>query len=98
MSGGNWKGMFKAVQDGDLELVKYYLRIGIDPNYQHPEFMASAVVESIRFDHLSILKALLDHGADPTIKEVLGGDTPMSVAKDKKNQKAVDLLNSYQLD
>ena len=46
MSGGDWKAMFKAVQDGDYELVSYYLRMGIDPNYQHPEFMAAALVSS----------------------------------------------------
>jgi len=40
MSGGDWKAMFKAVQENDLELVRFYLRSGVDPNYQHPEFMA----------------------------------------------------------
>ena len=39
MSGGDWKAMFKGIQEGDFELVKYYLNIGIDPNYQHPEFL-----------------------------------------------------------
>lgn len=95
MSGGNWKGMFKAVQDGDVELVKYYMRIGIDPNYQHPEFLASALVESIRFEHNEITKVLLENNADPKIKEVYGGDTPLSVANAKKNKIAIDLLHSY---
>ena len=95
MSGGNWKDMFKGVQEGDINLVDYYMQIGTDPNYQHPEFMASALVESIRFDNLDITKLLLDNGADPNIKEVWGGDTPLSVAQLKKNQKAIDLLNSY---
>ena len=95
MSGGNWKGMFKAIQDGDIELVKYYLKIGIDPNYQHPEFMASTLVESIRFGHTDILKVLLENGGDPAMKEVFGGDTALSVAKEKKNQEAIDLLTSY---
>jgi len=95
MSGGDWKAMFAAVQAGDLNLVEYYLKMSIDPNYQHPEFMASALVESIRFDHIDITKLLLEHGADPLIKEVLGGDTPLLVAREKKNQKAIDLLNIY---
>jgi len=95
MSGGNWKEMFKAVQEGDLELVAYHLRTGIDPNYQHPEFMASALVESIRFNHLKISKLLLEKGADPIIVEVLGGSTPLSVAKEKSNQEAIDLIRSY---
>ena len=95
MSGGDWKHMFKAVQEGDLALVEYYLSAGIDPNYQHPEFMASVLVESIRFNHLEIAKLILEKGADPNIKEVWGGDTPMSVAKAKKNQEAIDLLSRY---
>jgi len=95
MSGGNWKDMFKGVQDGDAGLVEYYLKIGVDPNYQHPEFLASALVESIRFNHLDIAKLLLDYGANPNIKEAWEGETPLSVAKDKKNQKAIALINAY---
>ena len=95
MSGGNWKDMFKGVQEGDYNLVEYYLRSGIDPNYQHPEYLASALVESIRFGHLDIAKLLLDNNADPNIKEMDEGDTPLSVARSKKNQKAIDLIYKY---
>ncbi|GAA3624433.1 ankyrin repeat domain-containing protein [Flavivirga jejuensis] len=95
MSGGDWKSMFKAVQEGDFELVKFYLRIGIDPNYQHPEFMALPLVESIRYNHLKITKLLLENGGNPSIKEVMEGETPMLVAKKLNNQKAIDLLNFY---
>ena len=95
MSGGDWKAMFKAVQDGDYELVSYYLRMGIDPNYQHPEFMAAALVESIRFNHLETTKLLLENGSNPEIVEVLEGETPMSVAMMKKNHQAIELLNEY---
>ncbi len=95
MSGGNWKDMFKGVQDGDAGLVEYHLKMGIDPNYQHPEFLAAPLVESIRFNHLDIAKLLLDYGANPTIKEAWAGETPLSVAQVKKNQKAVELINGY---
>ena len=95
MAGGNWKDMFKAVQEGDIALVDYYLKIGVDPNYQHPEFLASALVESIRFNQLAISKLILENGGDPNIKEVFGGDTPISVAKAKKNKQAIELLKSY---
>lgn len=95
MSGGDWKDMFKAIQDGNFAFVEYYLKIGIDPNYQHPEILASPLVESIRFGHLDIAKLILEHGADPKIKEVWGGETPMSVANEKKNQEAIELLNAY---
>lgn len=95
MSGGNWKDMFKGVQDADYGLVEYYLKMGVDPNYQHPEFLAAALVESIRFNHLEIAKLLLDYGANPNIKEAWGGETPLSVAQDKKNPKAIELINGY---
>ena len=72
MAGGDWKEMFRAIQYGDLELVRYYLRMGIDPNYQHPEFLVSPLVESIRYNQVEIARLLLEHGADPKIVEING--------------------------
>jgi hypothetical protein len=95
MSGGDWKIMFRAIQDGDYELVKYYLQIGIDPNYQHPEYMASPLVESIRYKNIKITNLLLEYNADPEIKEVDGGDTPMIVARRLQLQEFIALLNVY---
>ena len=95
MSGGDWKAMFHAIQEGDIDLVEYYLKMGIDPNYQHPEFMASPLVESIRFGHLAISKLLLAKGADPHAKEVMGGDTALSVAESKKNVAAIALIKAH---
>lgn len=94
MSGGNWKEMFRGVEIGDIHLVEYHLKCGVDPNYQHPEFMASAFVESIRQNHLDIAKLLLKFGANPAVKEIFGGDTPLSVAKSNKNKEAIEFLNS----
>jgi len=42
-----------------------------------------------------ITKLLLDNGADPYIKEVMGGATPMSIAKVKNNPSAIKLLEEY---
>ena len=95
MSGGDWKAMFKAIQDGDANLVSYYLKMGIDPNYQHPEFMALPVVESIRFKHLEITKMLLAAGANPTLVEMLEGETAMSVATGQKNAEAIALIEGW---
>lgn len=95
MSGGDWKEMLQAAQTGDIELVKYHIRTGIDPNYQHPEFMTAPLLESIRFGHLDIAEFLLENGAQADIKEGFGTDTPMSIAKAKQNQAAVELLQRY---
>ena len=97
MSGGNWKDLFLALQTNDLELVRYHLRMGVDPNYQHPEFMAAPLVESIRYNHLEVARLLLENGADPAIKEVMGEATPTSVARSNNNTAALQLLNSFLL-
>ncbi len=95
MSAGNWKDMFQGIQNGDTELVEYYLAIGVDPNYQHPEFLALPLVESIRFNHLTITKLLLDNGADPELKEIWGKETALSVAQAANNEEAILLLQQF---
>ena len=95
MSGGDWKAMFKGIQENDLELVKYYLRIGIDPNYQHPEYMALPLAESIRYNHVGIAEVLLSNGADPLIREMESGGNCLVLAKKLKNSAVLDLLNKY---
>lgn len=95
MSAGNWKDMFRGVQTGDIALVEYYLSIGVDPNHQHPEFLAAPLVESIRVNQLAIAKLLLENGADLHIKEVWGKETPLSVAKATNNKEAIQLLEKY---
>lgn len=88
MSGGDWKAMFKGIQENDLELVKFYLKSGIDPNYQHPEFMALPIAESIRYDNIEITELLLQNGADPLITEMESGATPLETAKKTEQSKS----------
>ena len=95
MSGGDWKAMFKAVQDNDLELVRFYIRMGVDLNYQHPEYMALALSESIRYDHLDIARELLSHGAQVTLVEMESGKTPLKLAQIRGNKRAVALLKQF---
>lgn len=93
MSGGDWKAMFKGIQENNLELVKFYLKSGIDPNYQHPEFMALPIAESIRYQNIEITELLLQNGADPSIIEMESGLTALETAKKLANKKAIDLLS-----
>jgi ankyrin repeat protein len=95
MAGGDWKAMFKGIQENDLELVKFYLKAGIDPNYQHPEFMALPIAESIRYDNIEITKLLLLNGAKPSIIEMESGLTPLDLAKKRKNQSVIDLFKDF---
>lgn len=95
MSGGDWKALFKGVQENEVELVKFYLRSGIDPNYQHPEFMALPLSESIRYNYPAIVEALLAHGADPSITEMESGKTPLQLARQKNHPQILQLLEQY---
>ena len=95
MSGGDWKAMFKGIQEKDFELVKFYLRTGIDPNYQHPEYMALPLSESIRYNHLEIAELLLNNDAKPNITEMETVLTSLQLAKKLNNQEAVELLERF---
>jgi uncharacterized protein len=93
--GGDWKEMFRGVETNDFDLVRYYIAKGIDLNYQHPEYLTSALIESIRLNHIQMLVFLLDNGAQPAIKEVFSNKSPMEIAKALKNRQAVAILNSH---
>lgn len=95
MAAGDWKELFAAAEKGDLELVKYHIRMGVDPNYQHPEFMCTPLIGSIQNQQFEIAKFLLENGANPNIKEDFGPHTPLSMAKFTKNQQIIYLVESY---
>ena len=93
--GGDWKALLQAAETGDLELVKYYIRMGVDPNYQHPELLTAPLLESVRFGHLAIARYLLENGAEPNIVEIWEPNTPMSIAQQQNNLEAIRLLKEF---
>jgi uncharacterized protein len=93
--GGDWKEMFRGVETNDFEIVRYYIAHGVDLNYQHPEFLTSAVIESIERQHHEMLVFLLENGAKPDIKEAFSFKSPMQIAKELRNKEAVEILNRY---
>ena len=93
--GGDWKEMFRGVEINDFNLVRYYIAMGVDLNYQHPEFLTSALIESINRNHLEMMAFLLENGALPDLKEAWSNKTPMSIAKELKNKEAINILNQY---
>ena len=95
MSHGNWKDLFKAVEDNDYELVAFHIRQGVDINYQHPEFLTSPLMESIRRKHLSIMQLLLDNGALPDLTEVESNKNALEIARASGNQEAIDLIKHH---
>jgi uncharacterized protein len=93
--GGDWKEMFLGVETNDFDLVRYHIASGVDLNYQHPEFLTSALIESINQNHLDMMKFLLENGANPSIEEAFSCKSPMQIAKELRNKEAVAILNSY---
>ena len=81
MSGGNWKDLIKASEVGDVAKARYHLSLGVDPNFQHPEYFTAPIFEAVRGGHLELVKILVEEGgADPSLMEELSGDTVVDVA------------------
>ncbi len=93
--GGDWKEMFYAAQDGNLELVRYHVRTGVDLNYRHPEFLTTALIVCTENGHTHIAEYLLEQGADPYLKDGFSGKNAFEVAKIYKRKPITKLLKSY---
>lgn len=81
MSGGNWKEMYNAACEGDVELVAYHVKAGVDVDYAHPEFLSTPLVGSILAGQETVALFLLDHGANPTLGSESDGMTPIQAAR-----------------
>lgn len=84
MSGGNWKEMFNAACEGDLALLAYHVKAGVDVNYAHPEFLATPLVASILAGQEEAALYLLAHGASPHLLSEFDGLTPIQAAQHAK--------------
>jgi hypothetical protein len=81
MSGGNWKEMYLAACAGDLDLVAYHVKQGVDVNYAHPEFLSTPLVACLLAGQEAVALYLLDHGADPHLHSESDGLTPAEAAR-----------------
>jgi uncharacterized protein len=81
MSGGNWKEMFNAACEGDLQLLSYHVDAGADVNYAHPEFLATPLVACILAKQEGAALYLLSRGADPHLLSEWDGLTPAQAAR-----------------
>jgi hypothetical protein len=80
-SGGNWKEMYLAGCAGDLALVDYHVKAGVDVNYAHPEFLSTPLVAAILAGQEAVALYLLDHGAMPDLPSEFDGATPVVAAR-----------------
>lgn len=81
MSGGNWKELFNAGCEGDLALVEYHVKCGVDLNYAHPEFLTTPLVGAILAGQEEVALFLLAQGALPDLPSELDGLTPIQAAR-----------------
>jgi ankyrin repeat protein len=92
MDGGNWKEMFNAACEGDLELVRYHVKRGVDVNYAHPEFLSTPLVASALAGQEEIALFLLDAGANPDLASEFDACTPLQAARQAKLTLLADRL------
>ncbi|NER18518.1 ankyrin repeat domain-containing protein [Spongiivirga citrea] len=97
LRGGDWKEMLKAAEQGNLELVKAYVRMGIDINYVHPEELTTPLIESARNGNFEIVKFLLENGADCTIIDGYGGFSAIESAKLHGHTEIVAMIEKHNL-
>lgn len=81
MSGGNWKEMYAAAEGGDLALVEYHVKRGVDVNYAHPEFLSTPLVATILARQADVAHFLLEAGADPRLHSEFDAMTPVEAAR-----------------
>lgn len=85
----------KAVQDGDLELARYYIYEGVDVNYEHPEMMTTLLIESVQAGREEMTALLLKHGANPRQRAGFGQKTALETAKAGKQENILRLLEAH---
>lgn len=95
MSAGDWKELYQSAIEGDLELVKYHIESGIDPNYQHPEIMSTPLVASILNNQVEVACYLLKNGAEPNLESYFEACTPLVAAKKMKNKQLISIIKQY---
>ena len=81
MDGGNWKELFNAACEGDIELVRYHVEHGVDVNYAHPEFLSTPLVACTLAGQEQVALYLLESGADPNLLSELDAMTPLQAAQ-----------------
>lgn len=93
MSGGDWKDLYAAASSGDVELVRFHLRGGVDPSHVHPEYQCTVLVAAIVNGHEDVAHVLLDAGADPEQLSELDDLTPAQAARRHRMARLEDRLS-----
>jgi uncharacterized protein len=98
MSSGNWKELFDAACTGDLELVRYHIRTGVNINHIHPEYFGTILVACILAKQEAVALELLAHGADPQLFSDLDGLNPLQAARQARLKAVENRLQTLIID
>ena len=79
--GGDWKEMFEAACEGDLALVDYHVKEGVDINYAHPEYLSTPLVACILAKQEEVALYFLSKGANPDAHSEFDGARPIQAAR-----------------
>lgn len=89
---GDNKGFVHAVMNEDLEAVEYYLSLGMNVNFMDPEIMTSPLIEAVKVNNVTIIKALLKAGGNPKAVSQLG-ESALGLAKANQNSGILHLFS-----
>ena len=92
---GDFKDLLYAARDGDIATVKHWVRRDVDLNFLHAEFLFAPLHESIRYGHHDISRILLEHGANPNLREGYSDLTPLKIAQANGDEQAIALLEAF---
>jgi len=89
----------KAVMNHDLQTIDFLLDHGVDINYNQPDmvfpYQATPLTVATRNENVTMVKYLIQRGADVTIAEK-NGERPYTIAVINKNESLAQLLKSLE--
>lgn len=89
----------EAVLDHDMKTLNYLLNQGVDINYNKPDkvypYQATPLTVAVRMGNTTMVKFLIEHGADVTLAEK-NGERPYTIAVSNKHSDIADYLKSLE--
>lgn len=88
-----------AASDHDMKTIQLLLKYGVDINYNKPNmvypYAATALTVAARNGNFKMVKFLIEHGADVTLKEK-DGERAYSIAVGQKNNEMAQFLKGHE--